>query len=267
MWYLNLFASLVSVITLDLILYTTNKCGPKAMFITWLPGRLITIVFTQFGNPELQDWLKLTWASFSISITFLAVFHFSLQYIQTKRRSRFSWAHKQWITCWIVAILISIGCMVLCFSVENEYILFAMGMGAAYVNIVNVLDAPVHLHTEKTTYSVCYFVTLDIAVFAILMIINTLIDFGYTKWAAIGGSIPILAIAMLVNSTCSNSEEAAKNTLQHIYLLAYQTWPAMAAIGVLWGAKRLGDIPALVLSAIACIVVIALQYMIVRIRL
>ena len=140
-------------------------------------------------------------------------------------------------------------------------------MGAAYVNIVNVLDAPVHLHTEKASYSVCYFVTLDIVVFAILMIINTLIDFGYTEWAAIGGSIPILAIAMLVNSTCSNSEEAAKTTLQHIYLLAYQKWPAMASIGVLCGAKRLGDAPALVLSAIACIVVIALQYMIVRIKL
>lgn len=268
MWYMNLLAVIASVIVLDVILYTTQKCGPKAMFMTWLPGRLVIIIVTQFHKKAFYDWLKLSWAATSIPICFLAVFHFSLRYIEHKgRMPRFSWAHKQWIMCWLIATVVAIAAVTICFYVENEYILFAIGMGAAYINVVNVLNAPKRLENKPIKYTVCYFVTLDLAIIVILMAINTLIDFGYTKWAAIGGALPLLAVAMLVNSTCANTETAIRTTSQHIYLLAYQMWPAMASIGTLWGTLRFGDVPALVLSSAACIATIFIQYMVVKTKL
>ena len=242
---------ILAVLFMNLVLFISHKAGPKAMILAWIPGRFIVLVFRQMHKTEFLDWLKITWASSMISVSFLAIFHFALRYISHKGRiPRFSCAHKEWFFTWILALSAAAMAAAACLYATNDYILFALGVMAVYMNVVNVMDAPV-----------------NIAIIIVLVLIDQLIDNGYTKWAGLSGSIPLLAAGILAGSSCAETETAIADTSQHIYLLAYQTWPGMAATGILWWANPLGTVPATVMAGIACATVIGIQYAMIKTKL
>ena len=56
---------------------------------------------------------------------------------------------------------------------------------------------------------------------AILINVNN----GEIIWAGIVSNVPLLAMALIAGASCHNSEKSIKSVRQHIYMLAYQTWP------------------------------------------
>ena len=253
---------------MNIVLFISHKAGPKAMILAWIPGRVIVLVFRQMHKTEFLDWLKITWASSIISVSFLATFHFALRYISHKGRiPRFSCAHKEWLFTWILALAVAAIGATACLYASNDYILFSLGVLAVYLNVVNVMDAPIHLQHKKIKLGIKYIISVNIAIIIILVLIDQLIDMGYTKWAGIGGSIPLLAAGILAGSSCAETETAIADTSQHIYLLAYQTWPGMAATGILWWTQTLGTIPSTIMAGIACMVVIGIQYAMIKTKL
>lgn len=259
---------ILAVLFMNAILFISHKAGPKATFLTWIPGRVIVLVFRQMHKTEFLEWIKITWASSIISVSFLAVFHYSLRYIAHKGRiPRFSCAHKEWFVCWAFAVGTAVAGMITCLYTDNDYILFSLGILAAYLNVVNVVDAPNHLQHKDIKIGIGYIITVNIAIIIVLVLIDQLIENGYTKWAGLSGSIPLLAAGILAGSSCAETETALADTSQHIYLLAYQTWPGMAATGILWWANPLGTIPATVMAGIACLTVIGIQYAMIKTKL
>lgn len=259
---------ILAVLFMNVILFISHKAGPKAMILAWIPGRVIVLVFRQMHKTEFLDWLKITWASSIISVSFLAIFHFALRYISHKGRiPRFSCAHKEWFFAWILALTAAAMAASACLYATNDYILFALGVMAVYMNVVNVMDAPIHLQRKEIKLGIKYIIAVNIAIIIVLVLIDQLIENGYTKWAGLSGSIPLLAAGILAGSSCAETETAIADTSQHIYLLAYQTWPGMAATGILWWANPLGAVPATVMAGIACATVIGIQYAMIKTKL
>jgi hypothetical protein len=253
------------VVVLNIMLFIIHYSGPKAIALTWVPGRVIVIVISMLHKKELHNWLQITWAAYMIPVSLLAVFHFTLRYMANKGRlPRFSCATPQWFICWSLGILAIVVSTTLCMVIENPYILFSIGILAAYLNIVNVMDAPTHLQEVPITFTTLYIVGTNIIIVAALILIDLLIQHDYVRLAGVISNIPILSIILLASSSCANTDEAVNTTNQHIYILAYQTWPAMAFVGVVWIFQVYTTTIALTMGISAVVVVLFIQYIMVK---
>ena len=181
--------------------------------------------------------------------------------------ARFSCAHTHWIAVWTTAIMTIVATVTLCIYVENAYAAFFLGIVAIYLNIVNVLDAPEQLQASHITFTPGYIISTNAIVISMLLAIDQLIERGYVKWAGVAANVPILAIILLSGASCMDTEAAIRTITQHIYMLAYQTWPMMSFVGVLWGAYPLGTVISLSLASVASLVVLFIQYSIVKTKL
>lgn len=277
----------ISVVLLNVMLFIINRSGPKAIIATWVPVRAIIIAVSMLHSDNLNQWLEITWASSIIPVSFLAVFHFALRYLSHHGGlPRFSCAVKQWAVCWILAISVLALTIFLCFYTYNTYALFSIGILAAYLNTVNVIDAPEHLHKTKMSFTLNYIVAVNAMVVGVLIAINILIEHEQVAAAGIGGSLPLLAITLLAGSTCSPSEQtlktstsllagstyspseqALKTSTQHVYMLAYQTWPSMVFVGVLRMVHSLGDYTAIALSTGAMLSMLIIQFVMIKDKL
>jgi hypothetical protein len=252
---------ILGVVVLNIMLFIIHYSGPKAIALTWVPGRVIVIVISMLHKKELHNWLQITWTAYMIPVSLLAIFHFALRYMANKGRlPRFSCATPQWFICWSLGILAMVVSATLCMFIENPYILFSIGILAAYLNIVNVVDAPIHLQEVPIKFSTWYIIGTNIVIIAALILIELLIQHDYVRLAGVISNIPILSIVLLASSSCANTEEAINTTNQHIYMLAYQTWPAMAFVGVMWIGQVYTTSIALVMSMSAVLVVLIIQF-------
>ena len=91
-----------------------------------------------------------------------------------------------------------------------------------------------------------------------------LVQLGEVEWAGICSNFPILAAALLAGSTCTTTQQAMRTTTQHVYMLAYQTWPSMAFIGVIWAAEGALGLASIALGSISVIIVLAIQYTMIK---
>ena len=253
------------VTVLNIMLLIIHYSGPKAIVLTWIPGRIIVIVISMLNNAELHNWLQITWASYMIPVSLLATFHFTIRCMLPKRLPRFSCATYQWVICWSLGIIAMAIAATMCIFIENPYILFSIGILAAYLNVVNVMDSPLHLQQIPIKFTVSYVVATNIAVIAALVFIELLVENGHIRLAGVISNIPILSIILLAGSSCNNTNEAINATNQHIYMLAYQTWPALAFVGSMWIGHVYITPIALTMGIIAVIVVLAIQYIMVKI--
>jgi len=263
MWPTIILATVVLNITLIFIHYI----GPKAIIITWIPSRPLIIIYTLFHEKELLIWLKVVWASSIVSILYLAIFHTSIRYLAKKRMPRFKCAHSHWILTWIISILSISGTTVLCYLTENNISLFIIGTLAAIINIINILDAPAQLNHKPIKLTWQYFFFINVMAIGILILIQELIRNGYVRWAGISLNFPILAIALIAGSTCSNSPQAIRTTSQHVYMLAYQSWPAMGVVGTLWTTLKLGKIISMTLASVVGILIVSIQYIVIKTKI
>tara|TARA_B110000977_G_scaffold132461_1_gene168792 strand:- start:454 stop:1242 length:789 start_codon:yes stop_codon:yes gene_type:complete len=249
------------VVVLNIMLFIIHYSGPKAITLTWVPGRVIVIVISMLHQKELHNWLQITWAAYMIPVSLLAIFHFTLRYMANKGRlPRFSCATPQWLICWSLGILSMTTAAILCIVIENPYILFSIGILAAYLNIVNVMDAPTHLHETPIKFTTWYIIGTNIVIVVALVLIDQLIQHDYVRLAGVISNIPILSIVLLAGSSCADTEEAVNTTNQHIYMLAYQTWPAMAFVGVMWIGQVYTTTISLTMSISAVVVVLFIQF-------
>jgi glucose uptake protein GlcU len=114
----------------------------------------------------------------------------------------------------------------------------------------------------KFTYY--YIIFINVLAVGALVAIDQLVELGEIQWAGISTNFPILAAMLLAGSTCTTTQEAMRTTTQHVYMLAYQTWPSMAFVGVLWGAEPFGQVTSIVLASAAVIIVLFVQYSMIK---
>lgn len=213
---------------------------------------------------ELIQWLQISWAASFCPVAFLAVFHFTLRALQRGRVPRFSCAHKEWILCWVIALLLISGTTIGVYYTNNHYIYLAIGLVAALVNIVNVTDAPAQLQQQGIKFTVYYIIFINLLAIGALIAIDQLIQHGEVEWAGICSHFPILAAALLAGSTCTTTQQSMRTTTQHVYMLAYQTWPSMAFIGVVWATEPLFGSYSVALGSIAVVAVVGIQYTMIK---
>ena len=229
--------------------------------LTWVPSRSIVLVLSMIHKKDLIQWLQITWAASSITVAFLAVFHFTLRALQRGRLPRFSCAHKEWVLCWTIALLVAGGTTTWVYYTNNYLIL---GLMAALGNVVNVSDAPAQLQQQHLKFTAYYVLFINALAIGALVTIDHLIQLGEVEWAGICSNFPILAAMLLAGSTCTTTEQAMRTTTQHVYMLAYQTWPAMAFVGMIWATEPLMGIYSVGLGSLAVIIVLGIQYTMVK---
>jgi len=214
---------------------------------------------------ELIPWLQITWAASSVAVVFLAVFHFTLRALRTGRLPRFSCAHKEWVLCWSIAILATVATTAGVYYTNNNYLYLTIGIIALFGNIVNVTDAPTQLNQPQgIKFTVYYILFINLLAIGALITIDQLIQHGEVEWAGICSNFPILAAMLLAGSTCTTTQQAMRTTTQHVYMLAYQTWPSMAFIGTVWATEpRIGAL-SVVLGSGAVLIVLCIQYTMIK---
>ena len=170
---------IAGVVILNIVLFIIHFSGPKAIALTWVPGRVIVLVISMLHKTELHNWLQITWAASMIPVSLLAIFHFTLRYVANKGRlPRFYCAIPQWLVCWCLGILAMIAAAAACIFIENPYILFFIGIVAAYLNIVNVMDAPIHLQQIPIKFTAWYVIGTNIVVIIAFVFVDILIEKG-----------------------------------------------------------------------------------------
>jgi hypothetical protein len=259
---------IIGTIVLNIMMFIIHYSGPKAIALTWIPGRVLLFVISMLNNPELRPWLQVTWSSSIIPVSFLAIFHFAIRCMKHKGGlPRFSCAYMHWAFSWVLSVLAIAGGIISCVYIENVYLSLLIGFVAIYLNIVNVLDAPDRLQESHIEFTFGYVFSTNAIVVSILIAIDQLIENGHVKWAGIVANVPILAIILLAGASCSDTQSAMRIITQHIYMLAYQTWPSMAFVGVIWGAIPLGMPIAITLAITSVFCVLLVQYSMVKTKL
>ena len=259
---------ILGIISLNVTLIIIHHFGPKSIILTWVPLRNVVIVISMLHKKELVQWLRYAWASAIIPATFLAIFHFTLRYITHKGRlPRFSCAHKKWIICWFIAIFITGGMITLIYFTQNNYALFSIGIIGSCLNIINVLDAPIQLEHKPIKFTAYYIIFINAMAIGALIAIDRLIEAGEVEWAGISTNLPILAIALLAGSTCLSTSQAIRTTSQHVYMLAYQTWPGLAFIGIIWLSNFMNTYLMIGLASIGVLTVLLIQYIMIEPKL
>lgn len=259
------FTVLVTLSTLNAMMIAVHYGGPKAIVLTWIPGRTALLLGSLLHKPELEHTLKYAWASGLVPVAFLVMIHSGLKRLQRRGRlPRFTCATWPWLQLFGTAI-VTMGCIILIIGlVRSDALEFLLGCLAVGLNVINLKDAPTHLQSENVHLTVGYIVSVNVVVLAILLGMNYLIDYGELVWAGIVANIPMLAIMLLIGSSCKDSPKALRITSQHVYMLSYQTWPNMAFVGILRASMSLGEEMACGIAAVSSVVIIIIQYMAVK---
>lgn len=258
-------ALLVSTIVLNVVMLIVHYTGPKAIILTWLPGRTLLLIASLLHKPALLETLRYTWAAGLLPVTFLIMIHLGVRILEKKgRMPRFHCAKRQWSVVWASAFVVMFMVTLLIGFIESIPLYIGLGTAAILLNILNIKDSPSHLEQEHVKLTFEYVLGTNFIILAVLFIMNQLLDQGYLVWAGIISNIPLLAIILLIGSTCSASPQALTMTKQHIYMLSYQTWPTMAFVGVLWASLGLGNDMACVLAGTAMVVVLGIQYYMIK---
>jgi hypothetical protein len=261
-------AVILGIISLNAMLAIIHYTGPKTIVLTWIPGRVLILVLSLLNNDALKDMIHYTWAASIIPVLYLVIFHLAtLRMDKIGGLPRFGKATSQWICTWIISICFMTFAVVTIGFFRNDIVYLISGIIATLLNIVNVLHAPQHIEQHKIQFTWFYIIATNIVVFGVLFSIHELINSGEIIWAGIVSNVPLLAMALIAGASCHNSEKSIKSVRQHIYMLAYQTWPNMATLAVLWLTYEQSIVIQVVGSLAALIIVIGIQYSIIKQKL
>lgn len=261
-------ALLISTAVLNAVMFMVHYTGPKGIILTWVPGRTLLLIASLLHKPELLETLQYTWAAGLVPVTFLLALHGGVRILEKNGRlPRFHCAKRQWALIWLVALGSMSAVILLIGFVESGSLYIALGTGATMLNIINIRDAPRHLEQDHVELTPEYILGTNIIILSVLCAMNALLDAGYLVWAGIISNIPLLAVILLIGSTCSNTPTALTMTRQHIYMLSYQTWPNMAFVGILWVTLSLGKHLACFLAAAGMLACMGIQYYMIKMLL
>ena len=261
-------ALLISTVGLNVVMFMVHYTGPKGIILTWIPGRTLLLIASLLHKPELLETLRYTWAAGLVPVTFLLALHAGVRVLEQKGRlPRFHCAKRQWTFVWFVALVVMAAIILLIGFIESVPLYVGLGTAAVMLNTINVRDAPKHLEQEHVDLTAEYVIGTNVIILSVLFSMNALLDGGYLVWAGIISNIPLLAIVLLIGSTCNASPTALTMTRQHIYMLSYQTWPNLAFIGILWATLSLGNDIACFLAGAGTLVVFGIQYFMIKMLL
>jgi len=255
----------VSAVVLNAVLLMIHVVGPKSIVLTWIPGRNLLLIGSLLYKPELLETLRYAWAAGIIPVMFLLPLHAGVRLLSWRgRMPRFYCAKFEWILVWLLTLFAMTLGILLIGLLKSEPLNITLGAVAILLNILNVIDAPQHLEHEQVHLTIGYVLGTNVAVLAVLILMNYLLDIGELVWAGVVSNVPLLAFVLVVGSTCDPTPRALKLTGQHIYMMSYQIWPNMAFVGILWATLYLGVSTACILASVATLFVLAVQYLMIK---
>lgn len=261
MWW----SVLIGLLVLNAMLFIVQAVGPKGIILTWIPGRTLLLIISLLHKPELYETLQYSWASGLVPVIFLVTLHAGTRMMDTGGRlPRFKCATKQWLVHWALALAAMTGVILLIGFVSSSALYIALGGLAVALNVLNIIDAPQHLQQGHFSLTIGYIAGVNVLVLSVLVAMSELLDAGELVWAGVIANVPLFAFILMIGSSCQPSPVAIRTTGQHIYMVSYQIWPNLTFIGVLWASGSLGNDVACAIAASMTVVVLAIQYIMIR---
>ena len=262
---------LVGVLCTNILLAIVHKLGPAGIIITWIPGRVIVLAVSILNSKRkdtMEQVLEVAWASHILTVVFLCAFHIFVRWMSwSKRLPRFGCAVKHWLVCWLAAFTFMGAICILLWAYPFTEMYVGIGFTALIMNGVNIEHAPKHLKNEKMKFTPLYLLGANAVYIALTIGVHWLIEYGLIVYAGLMSNLPLFAIALFASSSCRDTPMAIRMTSQHVYMLAFQTWPSMAFLGTLWILLPQGSVVALCIAGTAAVITMAIQYFVVKARL
>lgn len=250
------------------LLLIVQRLGPKAIALTWFPGRTILLIWSILGSANeehIRSLLDVCLASHSLSVIFLAVFHLFLECLDnTPRLPRYGCAISYWFICWVISLGAMGGTAAALWYNRTTSMYIGVGIASALLNGINLQHAPRRLENASMNFSLPYFLGINIVASALIISVHLLLQSGYVTWAGLLANLPIFSIVLFAGSSCRETPTAIRMTRQHVFMLAFQTWPSMAMVATLLLVLSVGHVFAAIVSGIATIMVIILQFVIIQ---
>jgi hypothetical protein len=113
-------------------------------------------------------------------------------------------------------------------------------------------------------FSVLYFLGINIVASGLIVGVHWLLQAGFVTWAGLLANVPVFSIVLFASSSCMETPSAIRMTRQHVFMLAFQTWPSMAMVSTILLVLPAGHIFAAIIAGLATILVIILQFVVIR---
>ena len=258
---------IIGILCTNILLAIVHKLGPAGIIVTWIPGRVIVLAISILNskrNDSMEQVLEVAWASHILTVVFLCAFHMFVRWMSwSKRLPRFGCAIKHWLAAFI---LMGVVCIIL-WAFPSTQMYIGMGTLALVMNLVNIEHAPKHLKNTKMKFTPLYLISANVVYIALTLGVHLLIEYGYIVYAGLVSNLPLFSIALFASSSCRDTPLAIQMTAQHVYMLAFQTWPSMAFLGILWVLLPQGSVIALSCAGMGAVATMAVQYFVVKARL
>lgn len=262
---------LIGMVCTNILLAIVHKLGPAGIIITWIPGRVIVLAISILNskrNDSMGQVLEVAWASHILTVVFLCAFHIFVRWMSwSKRLPRFGCAIKHWLVCWLSAFVLMGAVCIILWAFPSTEVYVGTGMLALIMNMINIEHAPKHLKNTKMKFTPLYLLSANTVYIALTIAVHWLIEYGYIVYAGLMSNLPLFSIALFASSSCRDTPLAIQMTAQHVYMLAFQTWPSMAFLGILWVLLPQGSVIALCSAGMAAVATMTVQYFVVKARL
>lgn len=256
------------LIIIDGLLLIVQRLGSKAIAFTWFPGRTILLSWSLLASADeehIRSVLEVCLASHSLSVVFLAVFHIFLECLEkTPRLPRHGCAISYWFIGWVVSLLCVGGTVTALWLHQTEMMFIMVGIATALLNAVNLQHAPKRLENASMKFNLTYFIGINIVAAGLIFGVHWLLQSGYVTWAGLLSNFPIFEIVLFASSSCLDTPVAIRMTRQHVFMLAFQTWPSMALVATIIVLLPVGHVFAAIIAGVATIMVIILQFAVIQ---
>ena len=250
------------------LLLIVQKLGPKAIAFTWFPGRTILLIWSILASADethIRNVLEVCLASHSLAVVFLATFHIFLECLDnTPRLPRYGCASGYWFICWMLSFMAMGGTAFALWYSQTEAMYIGVGIAAALLNAVNLQHAPKKLESASMKFTFSYFLGINIIASGLIFGVHWLLQAGFVTWAGLLTNLPVFSIILFASSSCRETPVAIRTTRQHVFMLAFQTWPSMALVSTLLLVLSVGHVFAVIIASVATIMVIIFQFAVIQ---
>jgi hypothetical protein len=255
MW-ISILAGLGATNILLLLIYFTGSIG---IVFTWIPGRTIVVALSLLAlesSQETENSMLNNIASHIIPVLFLIVFRIGIHNYQG-RQPRFK-SHTLWPIVWSIAMIVMVGALTVLWIIKSPIIFAIMGAFSILLNFANIQDVPEQIKTNTIKITWLYALIANVSAAIIIATISELINHKQQFIASIVSNIPFFSIVLLAQSTLTSV--GTQITSQHIYMLAYQTWPSMTFMTICFWTRDFPTTTSICAASVATMVVIGLQF-------
>ena len=263
MWE-SIISGLIAVNVLLFLIYMTGSLG---IMLTWIPGRTVIISLSLLSATTInEEALLFNVALHIIPVLFLIVFRIGI-HNYTGRHPRFPGTdfHPLWSIVWTIATVVLLVAVISLCVIKSSLLFGVIGGCSVLLNIANLQDMPDHIKTTSINITWFYVFVANVVTVSLVVGIAELVKADQELVASIISNIPLVSVMLLAQSTLTSV--GTQQTSQHIYMLAYQTWPSMAFISTCFFARSYSFFWTVAMASSVTVLVIVIQFCIIMKKL